>query len=172
MARKKMHLQSMLEESRVRFRHQLLLETAGMANSLVPEHRLAARSILGAPDFVKYDVKLDKDTTKRVRSMRKVLDGNNKLTDAFAREIVKDNDVDNEELKKIAAKVVSVSSVVLIKRHIRNPVAGPKENELIEALESLDEKLIPPMQDELKQLAKKSPYESVKRAAMAILERI
>lgn len=162
----------MLDESRVDFRQRLLNETAAMANSLVPEARLAARKILGATDFMKFDVQLDGETLKRVRSIRKVIDGNNKLTDLFAKEILKDKDVENEGLKKIAAKLISVRSVVLIKKHIRNPRTGPKEQELIEALESLDEKLVAPMHDELKQLARRSPYESVKRAAMAILERM
>jgi hypothetical protein len=172
MIRKKTHLQSMLEESRTAFRHHLLVETAEMANSWVPEYRAVARRILGTNDFVKMDVQLDRDTMKKVRSLKKVIGGNNKLTDAYAREVVKDKEVESDNMKKIAAKLVSVGSAVLIRRHIKNPRTGPKEQELVEALESLDEKLVAPMHEELKQLARKSPYESVKRAAMAILERI
>jgi hypothetical protein len=165
------NVKKLLEQSRAEFRSHLLLETAMMASSLVPEHRTAARKILGVGDFPGAEILLDRDTLKRIKSVRKVIEGDNKITDAFAREIIKDEEVDNEELKKKAAKLVNTSSVAMIRRHVSNPWRGPKEKELLEALESLDERVIAPMKDDLEQLAEKSPYESVKRAAMALLAR-
>lgn len=161
-------IKRVLDDSRVELRNRLLVETALMANSWDPGNRTAGRMALGATDAAK-PVRLSRENLARTRTLRRALDGHKPALESLARELVADQDV-AEGVRGIAAKLLSASSIVLIKEHIANPRRG-RERELVDALESLDSRVIAPIVEDLEALARRSPYESVKRAALAVLAR-
>lgn len=161
-------VRGLLEESRLQMQNHLLLETAKMANSWDPFHRTAARRALRTFDIIPFS-RLDRESWHRLRKLKRALDGHTPSVDFLARELAKD-DGTPPKMKSTAAKLISVNCVLKIKEHVSDPYSV-KERELVEALESIDFRVVAPIREELEHIANKSPYESCKRLAMALLER-
>ncbi|HSB47180.1 MAG TPA: hypothetical protein VLD37_04135 [Candidatus Bilamarchaeum sp.] len=164
-------VRTLLEDMRHEFRYLMMHETALTADCLLPEARQTARAILGIGDVAKPKIEFDDDARKHIRTMRMVLDGNKRAIDAMATEIFKNGGEEDEDVKTNVAKLVNAKSILLLKTHVSNPERGPKEQELLDALENLDSSVIGPMRKDIESIVRKTPYESVKRAAMAVLER-
>ncbi|MEW6722063.1 MAG: hypothetical protein AB1324_02285 [Candidatus Micrarchaeota archaeon] len=173
-SRKKAELKrigELVESSRREFQALILHETALMADSWVPEQRVTARTILGIGDCASVSVRFSRQDRARIATMKKVFRDEGRAIDALAANVLKEESLGDDEIRRKASKLVGARSSLLIKKHAAGSARGPNEKELLEAIESLDSRILAPLREDLARIARESPYESVRRAAGIALGR-
>ncbi|MEW6036634.1 MAG: hypothetical protein AB1529_08545 [Candidatus Micrarchaeota archaeon] len=155
-----------LGKARAAFRLALTAQVCGMANSLVSEWRAAGLRILGLGSE-----SFDEDTEAQIRSITRALDGDADVAYGLAKAILDDERVELD-IKVAAAALVFSQESELLRAHIDTPRSGPGEDELLETLEGMDHGTARALRKELEQISSSSPYDTVKTAAILILESI
>ena len=140
-------------------------ETASLAESMNPEWRGVGRKILGIGGET-----FPPQEEGRIATLRKVVDGEPYAMFALARELISDADID-PQMREYAGTLVCMHSIVVLKAHAVDPAAS-REKELMEILETIGQPIISMLSADLEMIAKRSPYESVRTTARAMLDHI
>jgi hypothetical protein len=142
----------------------MLTKAALLAESLNPDSRLAGRKILGIGEG-----QLGPYDESRIATMRRVVDGEPYAMFVLAREMVMDEEVVGT-LRVYAGALVSMHSIMAVKLHAIDPSKGAGETELMESLECISPPVVTLLADDLAVISRKSPYESVRSTAKAMID--